>query len=233
MPRGARDAVSLAASPVDQATNEASREKFAARSPPMSARVTRPSWPTAGPVGVEALNGEVSEATPASKPRWYLVSTDDRMIPPPLQRRCQSEPGYRRRRGWQRLDLHRSPRQWSQSIEQAAQSGPSRPPRPCRSRSGREGRRSISRPADVEPPASLRASLRFARTPGSVRDRRPSLPPRPRSARRISPSRCASGWPKRSRARMPRWPLRPSWTARATRAASHSARLQERRPGRP
>jgi hypothetical protein len=37
------------------------------------------------PSGVEALNGAVSEAAWRSKPSWYLVATDDRMIPPPAQ----------------------------------------------------------------------------------------------------------------------------------------------------
>jgi pimeloyl-ACP methyl ester carboxylesterase len=38
------------------------------------------------PWGVDALNGAVSEAAWRSKPSWYLVATDDRMIPPPAQR---------------------------------------------------------------------------------------------------------------------------------------------------
>src|SRR4029079_6681170 len=37
------------------------------------------------PWGVEALEGKVSEASWKSKPSWYLVATDDRMIPPPAQ----------------------------------------------------------------------------------------------------------------------------------------------------
>ncbi len=37
------------------------------------------------PWGVEALNG-VSEPAWRSKPSWYLVAGDDRMIPPPAQR---------------------------------------------------------------------------------------------------------------------------------------------------
>jgi pimeloyl-ACP methyl ester carboxylesterase len=36
------------------------------------------------PWGVQALEGTVSEAW-KSKPSWYLVATDDRMIPPPAQ----------------------------------------------------------------------------------------------------------------------------------------------------
>jgi pimeloyl-ACP methyl ester carboxylesterase len=38
------------------------------------------------PWGVEALNGSISQAAWRTKPSWYLVSTDDRMIPPPAQR---------------------------------------------------------------------------------------------------------------------------------------------------
>jgi pimeloyl-ACP methyl ester carboxylesterase len=38
------------------------------------------------PWGVEALDGKVSRPAWKSKPSWYLVATDDRMIPPPAQR---------------------------------------------------------------------------------------------------------------------------------------------------
>ena len=38
------------------------------------------------PWGVEALNGAVSEPAWRSKPSWYLVASDDHMIPPPAQR---------------------------------------------------------------------------------------------------------------------------------------------------
>jgi pimeloyl-ACP methyl ester carboxylesterase len=37
------------------------------------------------PWGVAALEGAVSEPAWAKKPSWYLVATDDRMIPPPAQ----------------------------------------------------------------------------------------------------------------------------------------------------
>ena len=37
------------------------------------------------PWGIQALEGKVSEASWKSKPSWYLVATDDRMIPPPAQ----------------------------------------------------------------------------------------------------------------------------------------------------
>ncbi|WP_329367834.1 alpha/beta hydrolase [Streptomyces sp. NBC_00669] len=38
------------------------------------------------PWGVEALEGVVSAPAWRTKPSWYLVATDDRMIPPPAQR---------------------------------------------------------------------------------------------------------------------------------------------------
>ena len=38
------------------------------------------------PWGVEALNGTISEPAWKTKPSWYLVATDDKMIPPAAQR---------------------------------------------------------------------------------------------------------------------------------------------------
>jgi len=38
------------------------------------------------PWGLEALNGTVTDAAWKTKPSWYLVTTDDRMIPPDAQR---------------------------------------------------------------------------------------------------------------------------------------------------
>jgi pimeloyl-ACP methyl ester carboxylesterase len=38
------------------------------------------------PWGLEALNGAVSQPAWKTKPSWYMVATDDRMIPPPAQR---------------------------------------------------------------------------------------------------------------------------------------------------
>ena len=37
------------------------------------------------PWGLDALNGAISEPAWRSKPSWYLIATDDRMIPPPAQ----------------------------------------------------------------------------------------------------------------------------------------------------
>jgi pimeloyl-ACP methyl ester carboxylesterase len=45
------------------------------------------------PWGVEALNGAVGEPAWRSKPSWYLVATDDRMIPPPAQRAMAERAG--------------------------------------------------------------------------------------------------------------------------------------------
>jgi len=45
------------------------------------------------PWGVIALNGAVTEPAWKSKPSWYLVATDDRMIPPPAQRSMSRRAG--------------------------------------------------------------------------------------------------------------------------------------------
>ena len=45
------------------------------------------------PWGVEALGGTVSEPAWRSKPSWYLVATEDRMIPPPAQRSMSARAG--------------------------------------------------------------------------------------------------------------------------------------------
>jgi len=62
------------------------REKFAASFagdvPPEDAQFMADSQV---PWGVAALDGTVSEAAWRAKPSWYLVATDDRMIPPPAQ----------------------------------------------------------------------------------------------------------------------------------------------------
>lgn len=45
------------------------------------------------PWGVEALNGTISQPAWKTKPSWYLVATDDRMIPPPAQRLMSKRAG--------------------------------------------------------------------------------------------------------------------------------------------
>ena len=45
------------------------------------------------PWGLDALGGTISEAAWASKPSWYLVTTEDRMIPPEAQRNMSGRAG--------------------------------------------------------------------------------------------------------------------------------------------
>jgi pimeloyl-ACP methyl ester carboxylesterase len=45
------------------------------------------------PWGLEALNGAVSEPAWRNRPSWYLVASDDRMIPPPAQRAMSERAG--------------------------------------------------------------------------------------------------------------------------------------------
>ncbi len=45
------------------------------------------------PWGLDALGGTVTEAAWRTKPSWYLVATDDRMIPPPAQRQMAERTG--------------------------------------------------------------------------------------------------------------------------------------------
>jgi hypothetical protein len=69
------------------------------------------------PWGVEALSGTVSEAAWRSKPSWYLVATEDGMIPLRPSARCLSE----RVRTWRRLgaamrSMCRSRQPWLHSL---------------------------------------------------------------------------------------------------------------------
>jgi pimeloyl-ACP methyl ester carboxylesterase len=45
------------------------------------------------PWGVEALGGTISEPAWKSKPSWYLITTEDRMIPPAAQRAMSARAG--------------------------------------------------------------------------------------------------------------------------------------------
>jgi pimeloyl-ACP methyl ester carboxylesterase len=45
------------------------------------------------PWGVEALTGTISEPAWKTKPSWYLVATEDQMIPPPAQRHMATPVG--------------------------------------------------------------------------------------------------------------------------------------------
>jgi pimeloyl-ACP methyl ester carboxylesterase len=45
------------------------------------------------PWGVDALGGTISEAAWRNKPSWYLITTEDRMIPPQAQREMSGRAG--------------------------------------------------------------------------------------------------------------------------------------------
>src|SRR6266436_1275985 len=45
------------------------------------------------PWGLEALSGKISEPAWKSKPSWYLIATDDKMIPPDAQRAMSKRAG--------------------------------------------------------------------------------------------------------------------------------------------
>jgi pimeloyl-ACP methyl ester carboxylesterase len=45
------------------------------------------------PWGLDALNGAVTEPAWKTKPSWYLVATDDKMIPPDAQRAMSKRAG--------------------------------------------------------------------------------------------------------------------------------------------
>ena len=45
------------------------------------------------PWGLDALNGAVSEPAWKTKPSWYLIATDDKMIPPPAQQAMSKRAG--------------------------------------------------------------------------------------------------------------------------------------------
>ena len=63
---------------------------FAADVPPSLARFMADSQV---PWGLDALNGTVTNPGWRSKPSWYLVATDDRMIPPAAQRGMSERAG--------------------------------------------------------------------------------------------------------------------------------------------
>jgi pimeloyl-ACP methyl ester carboxylesterase len=66
------------------------RESFAADVSPEVASFMADSQV---PWGLEALNGAITEPAWKTKPSWYLVSTDDRMIPPDAQRAMSKRAG--------------------------------------------------------------------------------------------------------------------------------------------
>jgi pimeloyl-ACP methyl ester carboxylesterase len=66
------------------------RESFAADVAPHAAAFMADSQV---PWGLEALNGAVTEPAWRTKPSWYLVSTEDKMIPPDAQRAMSKRAG--------------------------------------------------------------------------------------------------------------------------------------------
>jgi pimeloyl-ACP methyl ester carboxylesterase len=45
------------------------------------------------PWGLDALSGTITQAAWRAKPSWYLVTTEDRMIPPDAQRMMSQRAG--------------------------------------------------------------------------------------------------------------------------------------------
>ena len=66
------------------------RESFAADVAPDAAAFMADSQV---PWGLEALNGAVTEPAWRTKPSWYLVATEDKMIPPDAQRAMSKRAG--------------------------------------------------------------------------------------------------------------------------------------------
>jgi hypothetical protein len=70
------------------------REKFAASfAADVPAREAAFMGDSQVPWGVDALGGMISDPAWRSKPSWYLVTAEDRMIPPPLQRTMADRAG--------------------------------------------------------------------------------------------------------------------------------------------
>jgi pimeloyl-ACP methyl ester carboxylesterase len=90
------------------------------------------------PWGVDALGGTISEPAWRSKPSWYLVATEDRMIPPPAQREMSARAGSTVVEVGQPCDLRLAARR--------------------RGRTHREGRFRVSSPRTrgLQPPCSSR-----------------------------------------------------------------------------
>jgi len=75
------------------------------------------------PWGVDALSGTISQAAWRSKPTWYLVKTEDQMIPPPAQRFMSQRAGAKVAEVKGSHAIHESqPQAAADLIEQAAKS---------------------------------------------------------------------------------------------------------------
>ena len=74
------------------------------------------------PWGIEALTGTVTEAAWRVKPSWYLIASDDHMIPPPAQRTMSERAGATVAEAAGSHSIYVSqPRATADLIEQAAQ----------------------------------------------------------------------------------------------------------------
>jgi pimeloyl-ACP methyl ester carboxylesterase len=86
------------------------------------------------PWGVEALQGTVGRPAWRSRPSWYLVATDDRMIPPPAQRTMAERAGALVVEAPGSHSIYVSqPQAVAELIEQAAQQALTAPAGPLRS----------------------------------------------------------------------------------------------------
>jgi pimeloyl-ACP methyl ester carboxylesterase len=45
------------------------------------------------PLGVDAVSGSITDPAWLTKPSWYMITTEDRMIPPPVQRAMSERAG--------------------------------------------------------------------------------------------------------------------------------------------
>jgi len=82
---------------------------------PTCPRARLTSWQLAGALGLDALDGAISEPAWKTKPSWYLVATDDKMIPPPAQQSCPSARFDGRRGQGQPCGYVSKPKKWLRS----------------------------------------------------------------------------------------------------------------------
>ena len=69
------------------------RDKFGPPSPPRGGKAGGVHGRSQVPWGVDALAGTPDEPAWRTRPSWYLVATDDHMIPPPAQRAMAERAG--------------------------------------------------------------------------------------------------------------------------------------------
>jgi len=100
------------------------KDKFAASfAADLPAELARFMADSQVPWGVNALAGAVTQPAWRNKPSWYLVATDDRMIPPPAQRAMADRAGATVSEVAASHSLYVShPRATAEVIKQAAES---------------------------------------------------------------------------------------------------------------